>query len=80
MLYWSWVCALGSGLVKGDMPPQVSDAIKRRIMIAQSLYAFVALLCVFNPYWSIGSIVLVQLYYVIAPRFGKRDMDNPPGP
>ena len=54
------------------MPPHVSDAIRRRIVIAQSLYAFGALLCVINPYWSIGFIVLVQLNYVIAPRFGKR--------
>jgi TMEM175 potassium channel family protein len=71
-LYWSWVCALGSHLVKNDMQPHVSNAIKRRIVIAQSLYAFGALLCVINPYWSIGFIVLVQLNYVIAPRFGKR--------
>jgi TMEM175 potassium channel family protein len=74
-LYWSWVCALGSRLVKQDMPAQVSDAIKRRIAIAQSLYAFGALLCVINPYWSIGFIVLVQLNYVIAPRFGKREAE-----
>jgi uncharacterized membrane protein len=67
-LYWSWVCALGTGLVKEDIPHQVSNAIKRRIVIAQSLYAFGALLCVFNPYWSIAFIVLVQLNYVIAPR------------
>jgi len=67
-LYWSWVCALGSGLVKDDMPPQTSGAIKRRIVVGQSLYAFGALLCVFSPYWSIGFIVLVQLNYVIAPR------------
>jgi TMEM175 potassium channel family protein len=73
-LYWSWVCAVGSRLVKEDMPPQVSDAIKRRIVIAQSLYAFGALLCGFNSYWSIAFIVLVQLNYVIAPRFGKREL------
>jgi uncharacterized membrane protein len=70
-LYWSWVCALGTGLVKENIPPQVSTAIKRRIVIAQSLYALGALLCVFNPYWSIGFIVLVQLNYVIAPRFRR---------
>jgi uncharacterized membrane protein len=70
-LYWSWVCALGAGLVKEDIPPQVSSAIQRRIVIAQSLYAFGALLCVFNPYWSIAFIVLVQLNYVIAPRFTR---------
>ena len=72
-LYWSWVCALGSGLVKADVPAHVSDAIKRRIVVAQSLYAFGALLCVFNPYWSIGFIVLVQLNYVIAPRWGTKE-------
>jgi uncharacterized membrane protein len=74
-LYWSWVCAEGSHLVRSEMPPHVSDAIRRRIVIAQSLYAFGALLCVINPYWSIGFIVLVQLNYVIAPRFGKRQAE-----
>ena len=71
-LYFSWVCALGSGLVKADMPPHFSAAIKRRIVVAQALYAFGALLCVFNTYWSIAFIVLVQLNYAIAPRFGRR--------
>jgi uncharacterized membrane protein len=71
-LYWSWVCALGSGLVKHDIPPETSSAIKRRIVNAQSLYALGASLCVFHPYWSIGLIILVQLYYVIAPRLVHR--------
>jgi len=70
-LYWSWVCAIGTGLVKEDMPVHVSDAIKRRIVIAQSLYAFGALLCVVNPFFSIAVIVLVQLNYVIALRFTR---------
>src|SRR5271169_1134877 len=70
-LYWSWVCALGSGLVKHDIPPETSRAIKRRIVNAQSLYALGALLCVFHPYWSIALIILVQLNYVIAPRFTR---------
>jgi uncharacterized membrane protein len=70
-LYWSWVCAIGSGLVKEDMPAHVSDAIRRRIVIAQSLYGFGALLCFFNTYWSIAVFVVVQLNYVIAPRFGR---------
>jgi uncharacterized membrane protein len=70
-LYGSWACAIGTGLVKDDVPAHVSDAIKRRIVVAQSLYAFGALLCLFNPYWSIGFIVLVQLNHVIEPRFGR---------
>jgi uncharacterized membrane protein len=74
-LYFSWVCALGSGLVKSDLPPGTTKAIKQRILIAQALYAFGALLCVFNTYWSIAVIVLVQLNYVIAPRLpGRRQV------
>lgn len=71
-LYLSWVCAVGAGLVKPDIPSEVSGAIKRRILIAQSLYAFGALLCFINTYWSIGMIVLVQLNYAVAPRIPGR--------
>jgi len=71
-LYFSWVCATGTGLVKDDMPPEVPIAIKRRILIAQSLYAFGALLCVISTYWSIAFIVFVQLNYAIAPRLPWR--------
>jgi uncharacterized membrane protein len=71
-LYFSWVCAMGTGLVKNDLPPEVPLAIKRRIVIGQSLYAFGALLCVFSPYWSVAFIVLVQLNYAIAP-FARRE-------
>jgi uncharacterized membrane protein len=71
-LYASWVCAVGSHLVKDDMPPHVSTAIKRRILIAQSLYAGGALLCLVNTYVSIACIVLVQLNYAVAPRLPWR--------
>ena len=71
-LYITWVCALDLGVVKSDLPAQVPKAIKGRILIAQSLYAFGALLCVFSTYWSIGFIVMVQLYYAVAPRLPGR--------
>lgn len=71
VLYISWICALGSGLVKEDISPQIATAIKRRIVIAQSLYAVGAALCFFNTYWSIAFIVLVQLNYAIAPRLPR---------
>jgi len=71
-LYFSWKCASGSGLVKEDMPAAVAAAICRRIMIGQALYAFGALLCLVNTYWSIAFIVLVQLNYAIAPRLPGR--------
>jgi uncharacterized membrane protein len=70
-LYVSWICAAGTALVKSDMPAHVSSAIKKRILIAQALYACGALLCVFNTYWSMAFIVAVQLNYAIAPRFRR---------
>src|SRR6266702_3566037 len=72
MVYWSWMHAARHGLIKEDTPPEVRGAICRRVLIAQSLYAFGALLCVVSNYLSIGFIVLVQLNYAIAPRFGRR--------
>jgi uncharacterized membrane protein len=67
VLYASWGYATRKGLVKGDISPEVTAAICRRILVGQSLYAFGALLCVFNTYWSIAFIVLVQLNYAVAP-------------
>ncbi len=71
-LYFTWVCAQGLGLVRDDIPPAAASAIKRRIVIGQSLYAFGAMLCLVSTYVSIGFIVLVQLNYAIAPRLPKR--------
>jgi len=67
VLYASWGYATRKGLVKGDISPEVTAAICRRILVGQSLYAFGALLCVLNTYWSIAFIVLVQLNYAVAP-------------
>jgi uncharacterized membrane protein len=68
MLYASWAYASRAGLVKDTAPPGISAAIKRRILVAQALYALGALLCVVSTTWSIGFIVLVQLNYAVAPR------------
>ena len=76
-LYLSWGRATHAALIKSDTPPEVPHAICRRILIAQSLYAVGALLCVVSTYWSIAFIVFLQLNYAIAPRLlrGKRDED-----
>ena len=67
-LYAAWRYAGRAGLVKPDTPAEASAAIGRRSLVAQSLYALGALLCVFDTHWSIAFIVLVQLNYAIAPR------------
>lgn len=72
MLYWSWTYATHAELIKDDTPDAVRGSICRRIVIAQSLYAGGAALCVINTWVSIGAIVLVQLNYVLAPRLWWR--------
>jgi uncharacterized membrane protein len=74
-LYFTWTCATKLGVLKDDLPGEVSEAIKRRIVIGQSLYAFGAALCIINTHWSIAFIVALQLYYAIAPRFGQRPQE-----
>jgi uncharacterized membrane protein len=71
-LYLGWVWAIGSALVQEDISPLVTKAIKRRIVIAQALYALGALLCILNTYYSIGFIVMAQLNYAIAPGVPRR--------
>jgi uncharacterized membrane protein len=61
LLLASWTYAERAGLVKDEAPAEIRSAILRRILIAQSLYAFGALLCVVNMYVSIAVIVLGQL-------------------
>jgi uncharacterized membrane protein len=68
LLYWSWRCARAESLTREETTIEIACAIERRILIAQGLYAFGAALCVLNPYWSIGFILLVQLNYAVAPR------------
>jgi uncharacterized membrane protein len=82
LVYWANILLLGvtlmvawrhadrHGLVSPDGREAISRAVQRRIVVAQSLYAIGAALCVIDTYWSIGFIVLVQLLYVVAPHRG----------
>ena len=51
-IYWSWHYATRAHLLRDDVPPEVHPAIIRRLVIAQSLYAAGAALCVINTYYS----------------------------
>ncbi len=67
-LYWSWGYTFKADLIKEEAPAGLAEAVRRRIIVAQTLYAVGASLCFINTYLSIGFIILVQLNYVIAPR------------
>ena len=75
LLYASLAYAQRAGLVmdvqsRGTllMPrDQLVKALRRRIVVAQALYAIAAVLAIVNTYVSIALIVAVQLNYAIAP-------------
>ena len=71
MLAGSWLYASRFELVKQDAPADLNRMVLGRIAVAQSMYAFAMLLCLFSTYLSIGFIVLIQLNYAIAPRSSK---------
>ena len=64
----SWGRAIKAGVVRDGIPSEAHDAIRRRIIGSQTLYAFGAVLCVVSTYASIAFIVLVQLNFAFAPR------------
>lgn len=79
--YWLNILLLGAALLAGlayglranlFRKEDIHDfavLMRRRILIAQSLYAGATLLCVIFPTWvSIALITLIQLNYVVAPR------------
>lgn len=68
LLYASWGRALHARVVKDGLSTEFHQAIRRRIIGAQTLYAFGALLCVISTYASIAFIILVQLNFALAPR------------
>ncbi len=70
LLLVGWRYARRAGLVSGEADIAIACGIERRVIVAQSLYAVGALLCVFDTYLSLGFIALVQLNYVFAPKWG----------
>jgi uncharacterized membrane protein len=66
----TWTYVERAGLVREDAGPEVGHAIRRRIVIAQGLYAagFVIGL-VFGTLPAVIVIVLIQLNFAISPRF-----------
>ncbi|HEX6655247.1 MAG TPA: TMEM175 family protein [Candidatus Limnocylindria bacterium] len=68
VLLIGWIYAKRAGLLKEEAGPDVDRAVRRRILVAQALYAFGALLSVISTTWSIVWIVLVQLNFATGPR------------
>jgi len=80
LIYVHWAYAYKHGFVALASPQKevVNRAIRRRIIVAQSLYALGALLCFINNYLSIVFIIAVQLNYALAPFFQRKSGNATP--
>jgi hypothetical protein len=60
--------AEGAKLIREEAHGEISRAVKRRVILAQSLYAIGALAGLVNVTLGIILIILIQLNYAIGPR------------
>jgi len=67
-IYATWAYAERAKLLNDDTTSEVSSAIRRRIVVAQSLYAVGALAGLINVPLGIVLIIAIQLNYVFAPK------------
>jgi uncharacterized membrane protein len=67
-LFATWAYAEGARLIRNEARGEVSRAVKRRILAAQSLYAIGALAGLVNVTLGITLTILIQLNYAIGPR------------
>jgi uncharacterized membrane protein len=83
-VYWLNILLLGLGLewasrygretfVSGDAKQTRSrlSTFRRRILIAQCLYAAAALTCLLSTIASLIALILVQLYFIVSPRLSR---------
>lgn len=78
MLYIHWNYAYKHNYVvaAGSEKEGINKAVRRRIVFAQTLYLFGALLCFVSTYLSIAVIVLVQLNYAFAFFFVQKPVQQ----
>jgi uncharacterized membrane protein len=67
-LYCSWTYAERANLIRAQAHGEISSAVRKRIVVAQSLYALGALVGLFDVTLGIALIIAIQLNYAVAPR------------
>ena len=83
-VYWLNILLLGAGLEwaarygrNAFVPDEAAQArsrlttFRRRILLAQALYAVAALICLVNSVASVIALALVQLYFIVSPRLAR---------
>jgi uncharacterized membrane protein len=93
-VYWLNIFLLGAGLEwsarygRSAFLPEGSgqaasrlSTFRRRILVAQTLYALAALICLISTLASVIALAIVQLYFIVSPRLpGTRWQRRGSGP
>jgi uncharacterized membrane protein len=66
-VFLTWAYAERAKLIRDDAPAELSEAFRRRVIVAQSLYAVGALVGLVNVPLGLALIILIQLNYAVAP-------------
>src|SRR6266487_7025564 len=68
-------------LLPGDDPQERArlSTFRRRILLAQALYALAALLCLISTQASVIALAVVQLYFIVSPRLRRNRPELPDG-
>lgn len=66
LLYINWLYASKKGFIKKEKLVEIDSGIRRRIIVAQTLYFIGFLLCFINNYISIAFIIAIQANYAFA--------------
>jgi uncharacterized membrane protein len=67
-VYVTWAYSERAKLIREDAPPELSGAFRRRVIVAQSLYAAGALVGLVSVPLGLALIILIQLNYAVAPK------------
>ena len=70
-----------TAFVPGDDPRARArlSTFRRRILLAQSLYALAALICLISTQASVIALLAVQLYFIVSPRLQRAGRQRPGG-
>jgi uncharacterized membrane protein len=69
-LHIHWEYAWRNNLISGTPDHErIKKVVRNRLIVAESLYAGAALVCIISTYLSIALLIVIQLYYALAPTF-----------
>ncbi|MFZ4689213.1 MAG: TMEM175 family protein [Polymorphobacter sp.] len=71
LLWFVWAHAKRNSMFVETWTPEMMAGVERRIVMSQSLYFVAMLVSMFGAIFGLLMMLVVQLNYAVAPRFGR---------